>query len=129
VPVKDRAKYVGLVVLTILPFCPSVLYAQLIAQASNWRYNGILIGVWNFIGLILVIFYYEDPSRLTEDYTARHVLRQIDYIGGFLSTAGITCFMMGLQWGAEQVCSLLSSRVVSLTVRSMLGEALTTWHP
>ena len=35
VPVKDRGKYVGLVVLTILPFCPSVLYAQLIAEASN----------------------------------------------------------------------------------------------
>jgi len=103
VPVKDRSKYVGLVVLTILPFCPSVLYAQLIAQASNWRYNGIVIGVWNFIGLLLVIFCYKDPPRLTEDYTARHVLRELDYIGGALSTAGITCFMMGLQWGASQV--------------------------
>jgi hypothetical protein len=103
VPVRDRAKYVGLVVLTILPFCPSVLYAQLIAQASSWRYNGIVIGVWNFIGLVLIIFFYQDPSRLTEDYTARHVLRELDYIGGALSTAGITCFMMGLQWGASQV--------------------------
>lgn len=46
VPIKDRGKYVGLVVLTILPFCPSVLYAQLIAEASNWRYNGILVGIW-----------------------------------------------------------------------------------
>ena len=103
VPVKDRGKYVGLVVFTILPFCPSVLWAQLIAQASNWRYNGILVGVWNFVGLLLCIFCYKDPSRLTEEYTARHVLRQIDYIGGFLSTAGITLFMMGLQWGASQV--------------------------
>ena len=103
VPVKDRGKYVGLVVITILPFCPSVLYAQLIAEASNWRYNGILVGSWNFIGLLLCIFCYHDPSRLTAEYTATHVLKRIDYIGGILSIGGITCFMMGLQWGASQV--------------------------
>lgn len=103
VPVKDRGKYVGLVVFTILPFCPSVLYAQMIANSSNWRYNGIFVGVWNFVGLLLCIFAYKDPSRLTEEYTARHVLRQVDYVGGFLSTVGVTCFMMGLQWGASQV--------------------------
>ncbi|KAH9882215.1 hypothetical protein J1614_001387 [Plenodomus biglobosus] len=102
VPVKDRGKYVGLVVLTILPFCPSVLWAQLITKASNWRYNGILVGVWNFIGLLLCVFCYKDPSRLTEDYTFRHVLKELDYIGGLLSTVGITLFMMGLQWGAAQ---------------------------
>lgn len=102
VPVKDRGKYVGLVVLTILPFCPSVLWAQLITRASNWRYNGILVGVWNFIGLLLCVFCYRDPSRLTEEYTFRHVLRELDYIGGFLSTIGITLFMMGLQWGSAQ---------------------------
>ncbi|KAF1938415.1 MFS general substrate transporter [Clathrospora elynae] len=102
VPVKDRGRYVGLVVSTILPFCPSVLYAQLIAQSSNWRYNGILVGVWNFVGLLLCFFCYKDPSRLNDEYTARHVLRQVDYIGGILSTIGITLFMMGLQWGASQ---------------------------
>lgn len=106
VPIKDRAKYVGLVVITILPFCAATLYAQLIAQASNWRYNGILVGVWNFIGLLLCVFCYHDPSRLTAEYTARHVLRQVDYIGGILSTIGVTLFMMGLQWGASQVSDL-----------------------
>jgi hypothetical protein len=100
-----------LVVFTILPFCPSVLYAQMIAKQSNWRYNGILIGVWNFIGLLLCVFAYKDPSRLTEEYTARHVLRQVDYVGGFLSTAGVTCFMMGLQWGASQVSSYIEYRM------------------
>lgn len=103
VPIKDRGKYVGLVVFTILPFCPSVLWAQLIAEASNWRYNGILVGVWNLLGLLLCVFFYKDPSRLTDEYTARHVLREVDYVGGVLSTVGITLFMMGLQWGASQV--------------------------
>jgi hypothetical protein len=106
VPVKDRGKYVGLVVLTIIPFCPSVLFAQLIAKSSNWRYNGVFVGVWNFIGLLLCIFCYHDPPQLTAEYTKSQVLREMDWIGGVLSTGGITCFMMGLQWGASQVCKL-----------------------
>jgi hypothetical protein len=130
VPVKDRGKYVGLVVVTILPFCPSVLWAQLIAQASSWRYNGIVVGVWNLIGLLLVIFCYHDPSRLTAEYTATHVLSRIDYIGGFLSIGGITTFMMGLQWGARQVCVCfyLSSpcMLITNTQCSTRGEVLTT---
>lgn len=63
----------------------------------------ILIIDRNFVGLLLCIFCYRDPSRLTSEYTAKDVLRQVDYIGGFLSTAGVTLFMMGLQWGATQV--------------------------
>ncbi|KAF2129225.1 MFS general substrate transporter [Dothidotthia symphoricarpi CBS 119687] len=101
VAVKDRGRYVGLVVITILPFCPSVLYSQLIAVHS-WRWNGLFVSLWNLIGLVLVVFCYHDPSRLNDEYTARYVLSQLDYIGGFLSIGGVTCFMMGLQWGATQ---------------------------
>lgn len=115
VPVKDRSKYVGLVVITILPFCPSVLYSQLIAE-HNWRWNGLFVGLWNFIGLLLVVFCYHDPSRLNDEYTARYVLSQIDYIGGILSIGGVTCFMMGLQWGATQVSwQEYKRKIVSLT--------------
>jgi len=101
VPIKKRGTYVGLVVFTILPFCPSVLWAQLIAQASNWRFVGIPICVWNFLGLIFVVFFYDDPARHKKIDKAK-VLREIDYVGGILSTIGVTLFMMGLQWGAVQ---------------------------
>ncbi len=86
------------------------MWAQLIAKASNWRYNGLLIGLWNFIGLLLCVFFYRDPSRLSDEYTAVHVLRQVDYIGGILSTLGVTLFMMGLQWGASQVSNFNTER-------------------
>jgi len=128
VPIKDRGKYVGLVVITILPFCPSVLWAQLIAQQSNWRYNGILVCVWNFIGLVLCVFCYKDPSRLTEEYTARHVLRQVDYIGGVLSTCGITLFMMGLQWGASQYEWGSPHNIVPLVLGIILIIAFFVWE-
>ncbi len=100
VPVRKRGTYVGLVVFTILPFCPSVLWAQLIAEASNWRYVGIPVGLWNFIGLVLVLFVYDDPAK-NRKIDKKKVLREVDYIGGFLSTAG-------MQWGTHQVSLSLS---------------------
>jgi len=35
-PTASRGKYVAVLVFTIIPFCPSVLYAQLIAYHSSW---------------------------------------------------------------------------------------------
>ncbi|CAK4034403.1 MFS general substrate transporter [Lecanosticta acicola] len=100
VPVRKRAGYVGAVVFSILPFCPSPLWAQLIARDSNWRYVGALVGAWNAVGLILLLIFYKDPARVRP--AAKEVLKKVDYLGGILSTAGITLFMMGLQWGARQ---------------------------
>ena len=117
VPVRKRGTYVGLVVFTILPFCPSVLWAQLIAQASNWRYVGIPIGVWNFIGLVMVLFLYKDPAK-NKVVDKKRILKEIDYVGGLLSTAGVVCFMMGMQWGAHQVGLLLLSLIFELLRRA-----------
>ena len=103
VPVRKRGTYVGLLVFTILPFCPSALWAQLIAKSGSWRYVGILVTVWNFLGLLLLVFCYKDPARHFASRKKSDILREVDYVGGFLSTAGVLCFMMGEQWGAQQV--------------------------
>merc|ERR1711959_426239 len=102
VPTRKRGSYVGAVVFTILPFCPSVLWAQLIAKASVWRYVGALIAAWNAVGLILLIVGYKDPVRLTPVRPKKEILKEVDWIGGFLSTAGVTMFMADMQWGASQ---------------------------
>lgn len=104
-PTRKRGSYVGAVVFTILPFCPSVLWAQLIAKASVWRYVGALIAAWNAVGLILLLVGYKDPVRLTPVRPKKEILREVDWIGGILSTAGVTMFMAGMQWGASQVSS------------------------
>lgn len=103
VPVRKRPAYVGAVVATILPFCPSALWAQLIVLQSNWRWNGALIGIWNFVGLILVIFCYKEPASNVPKRPKMEVLREIDVMGGVLSTIGVTLFMMGMQFGAQDV--------------------------
>lgn len=41
-PTAKRGKYVAILVVTILPFAPSVLWAQLIAQHAIWRWIGLL---------------------------------------------------------------------------------------
>ncbi|USP76128.1 hypothetical protein yc1106_03402 [Curvularia clavata] len=129
VPVKDRGKYVAAVIFTLIPFCPAVLYAQYIASdGGSWRYNGILLGVWNFIGLLLCIFFYRSPSRLSEDYTARDVLRKIDFIGGALSISGVTLFMMGLQWGAVQYNWGSVHNLVPLLIGLALLAAFVVWE-
>lgn len=128
VPTKDRSLYVGMIILTMIPFLPASLYAHWIAQASNWRYNGVFIGVWNFIGLVLCIFFYKDSSRLTSTYTARDVLRKVDFIGGFLSTVGVTLFMMGLQWSALQYKWGSAHSVAPFTIGLVFIIAFFIWE-
>jgi hypothetical protein len=40
-PTAKRGKYVAFLVFSIIPFCPSVLWAQLIASHSSWVSNSI----------------------------------------------------------------------------------------
>jgi MFS family permease len=49
-PTAKRGKYVAILIFTILPFCPSVLWGQLIAANSSWRWVGALCAIWAFIG-------------------------------------------------------------------------------
>nr|POF01051.1 hypothetical protein CFP56_20999 [Quercus suber] len=94
VPVAKRGAYVGGVVFTILPFCASGLWAQLISE-SNWRWNGLLISVWNLVGLVLLMFCYKEPPKHHVKST-KQILTEIDKIGAFLSISGVLLFMMVL---------------------------------
>ena len=94
-PTKNRGIYIGGMIMTILPFCPAVLYAQLITHASTWRWVGLVIGGWSFIGLVLTFAFYWPPPRQI-GLTRSELLRRIDYVGGFLSAGGVTLFLVGL---------------------------------
>lgn len=106
-PTRKRGTYVAVLVFTIVPFCPSVLWAQLIAEHAGWRYCGVLCGVWAAVGLILTIVFYSPPPRVNSQGLSRmEVFKQIDFMGGFLSIFGMLLFIAALQWGGYQVsCS------------------------
>ena len=102
-PTAKRGKYVGVLVFTIVPFAPSVLYGQLIAYHSSWRWCGLICAVWNFLGFLMVLFYYFPPPRVNSmGLTRRETIAQIDFVGGFLSIGGFIFFIAGLLWGGYQ---------------------------
>ncbi len=103
-PTRERGKYVAILVFTIIPFCPSVLWAQLIASRHGWRYCGALSGAWAAFGFLMTLIFYFPPPRVNSQGLPRaQVIKQIDFVGGFLSVAGMLLFMAGLQWGGYQV--------------------------
>lgn len=95
-PTRKRGKYVAILVFTILPFTPSVLWGQLIAAHAGWRYCGALCGAWAAAGFIMTLLFYFPPPRVnSEGLTGRQILSQIDYVGGLLSISGMILFMAG----------------------------------
>lgn len=121
VPVKQRGYYVAVLIVTMLPFMPSVLYAQLIASSSleGWRSISYVTGGWAFVGLIMTFcFYHPPPPRRVqvvnggaggeqeqgEKKKRREVLREMDFVGGGLSILGLVAVEVGLLGGGYQVC-------------------------
>ena len=123
-PTRKRGTYVSVLIFTIVPFVPSGIYAQCIAceyravsretelhpdtslDYSNWRYVGIIVCVWNGIGMFLTLFFYHPPPRINSGGKSREqILREIDYVGGILSICGLVLFMAGLTWGGVLPCA------------------------
>ncbi|TVY81273.1 Trichothecene efflux pump TRI12 [Lachnellula suecica] len=102
-PTAKRGKYVAVLIFTILPFCPSVLWGQLIAAHAGWRWCGLLCGLWTSIGFFLTLIFYFPPPRVNSmGLSRKQILGQIDFVGGFLSISGMILFMAGMQWGGYQ---------------------------
>lgn len=95
-PTRKRGIYVALLVFSILPFAPSILWAQLIAYHAGWRYCGALCGAWAGVGFIVTAaFYFPSPRANSQGLTKKEVISRIDYVGGFLSIVGMVLFMTG----------------------------------
>lgn len=110
-PTRKRGTYVSVLVFTIVPFCPSVLWAQLIASHSTWRYVGLFCGLWSFVGLVMTaLFYFPPPRTNANGLSRRQVLQQIDFVGGFLSISGMIVFLAALLWGGYQVINKARSK-------------------
>jgi hypothetical protein len=102
-PTRKRGKYVAILVFTIIPFCPSVLWGQLIAYYSSWRFIGLFAGLWACIGFLGTLFFYFPPPRPnSRGLSRREVIGEIDFVGGALSICGMILFLAGLQWGGYQ---------------------------
>ncbi|MCJ1470642.1 hypothetical protein MMC07_009288 [Pseudocyphellaria aurata] len=128
-PTRKRGTYVAILVFTILPFTPSVLWAQLIASHSSWRHCGTLCGAWAAVGFIMTaIFYFPPPRVNSHGLTRKEIISQIDYVGGFLSISGMLLFMAGLQWGGYQYAWKSAHVLVPLLLGAFLIIAFLIWE-
>ena len=126
-PPRNRGYYVGGMIMTIVPFCPSVLYAQLIAYSSTWRWVGLLIGAWSLVGLVLTVVFYQPPPRRS-DMTRRELAKQIDYVGGLLSAAGLTLFLVGLSLVSQGYGWTSAQILAPLIIGALLIIAFGIWE-
>ncbi|KAH0021264.1 MFS multidrug transporter-like protein, partial [Aureobasidium melanogenum] len=128
-PTAKRGKYVAILIFTILPFCPSVLWAQLIAAHSSWRWVGALCAIWAFIGLVLTaVFYFPPPRANSQGLSKAEILKQVDYVGGLLSVSGMILFMAGMQWGGYQYSWGSAHVLVPLILGAILLIAFCFWE-
>ncbi|MCJ1343104.1 hypothetical protein MMC31_001295 [Peltigera leucophlebia] len=128
-PTRKRGKYVAVLVFTILPFTPSVLWGQLIAVHAGWRYCGALCGVWAAAGFMMTLLFYFPPPRVnSQGLTSRQILGQVDYVGGLLSISGMILFMAGLQWGGNQYKWSSAHVLVTLLLGLSLLIAFIIWE-
>lgn len=93
----------AVLVFTIVPFCPSVLWGQLIAAHAGWRYCTLFCGLWACVGFLGTLFFYFPPPRPnSRGLSRKEIIAEIDFVGGGLSICGMILFLAGLQWGGYQ---------------------------
>ena len=128
-PTRKRGKYVSILVFTIIPFCPSVLWGQLIASSAGWRYCGALIGAWNAVGFFGVLFFYFPPPRPnSRGLSRKEIISEIDFVGGFFSIVGMILFLGGLQWGGYQYSWKSAHVLVPLLLGAAFLVAFAIWE-
>ncbi|MCJ1259289.1 hypothetical protein MMC24_007125 [Lignoscripta atroalba] len=128
-PTRKRGKYVAVLIFTIIPFCPSVLWGQLIAEHAGWRYCGALCGAWGAVGLLMTLFFYFPPPRVnSQGLSKKEIISQIDFIGGFLSIAGMLLFNCALQWGGYQYSWKSAHVLVPLILGILFLVAFVVWE-
>ncbi|QDS70527.1 hypothetical protein FKW77_010312 [Venturia effusa] len=119
-PTRKRGTYVSALIFTIIPFCPSVLWSQLIAYYSTWRYCGLVCGIWAAIGTLLVAFFYFPPPRINSTgMSNKEILGQIDWLGGLLSIAGMVLFVAALQWGGYMAFNVYGHDPIGVGLRGL----------
>ncbi|KIX07652.1 uncharacterized protein Z518_02305 [Rhinocladiella mackenziei CBS 650.93] len=100
--VPNRYRSIGLA-WTELNLLPSATFGPLIARTlatnASWRWVFILGITTGMIALVGTGIFYHPPSHPLIEISRRQLLSELDCLGIFLYSAGITVFLIGLGWG------------------------------
>ncbi|KAH8704018.1 putative siderophore iron transporter [Talaromyces proteolyticus] len=98
-PNRYRSVGVSFTDLCLLPFSTfGPLISLSLYQRATWRWVFILGAITGVVAFIGTAIFYTPPSRPLRDRTRRQILRELDYLGIFLYSAGLVIFLLGLGW-------------------------------
>ena len=96
----------------------------------GWRWcfyiNIIDVG----LAIIFLFFFYHPPTfdLLHERKTKRQLLKELDYVGIFLWTAGLTIFLMGISWGGTMYPWDSAATISAIVIGAVLLIILFVWE-
>jgi hypothetical protein len=94
VPVKHRGYSLGLMTTFLIPFMPYVMYVEMWSHHDSkvgWRWGPWCALIFNGImGIGLLATYFPARQSRTAGFSRRAILKRIDYVGGILSTMGLS---------------------------------------
>ncbi|KAK7224986.1 hypothetical protein V2G26_012989 [Clonostachys chloroleuca] len=134
VPNKYRPMVLSFIFLTNAPIATfGPIIARKFIEHTNlgWRWcfyiNIIDVG----LTIILLYFFYHPPTfeLLHERTTKKQLLKDLDYLGIFLWTAGLTIFLMGISWGGTCMYPWKSAATISsIVIGVVLLVAMLVWE-
>ena len=130
-PTNQRGAYIGALILSVLPFTPAVLWANLIAANAGWRFVGVLTAVYAFAGLLVLAVFYHPPPRASAlglHSWRRDLVPRIDAVGGLLSIGGTVLLIAGMLWGGYQYRWRSAHVVVPLVLGAAMLVAFAVWE-
>ncbi|OAG36003.1 hypothetical protein AYO21_09796 [Fonsecaea monophora] len=100
VPIRARGYSVAIMTAIATPLGPYVLYCQLLATRATWRWGFWIVCIYQGIALVgVALLYFPSKHSRLVGLRRRDIIRDIDYIGGLLSLAGLTLLLVALQNG------------------------------
>ncbi|KAL5454836.1 hypothetical protein PMIN07_007380 [Paraphaeosphaeria minitans] len=85
----------------IATFGPKIARAFVQNPSLGWRWTYYLNIIVVSVAIILLFFCYHPPNfeLLHEHKSKKQQMKELDYLGMFLWTAGLVIFLMGISWG------------------------------
>ncbi|KAF2110188.1 fungal trichothecene efflux pump-domain-containing protein [Lophiotrema nucula] len=127
-PNKQRSIGLAWTELNILPFTTfGPLIARALLQNATWRwvfYLGIISGVISLVGSFI---FYNPPSKPLRNITRRQLLGEIDYLGIFLYSSGLTLFLLGLGWGGISYPWKSAAVLAPIVIGALLFTSTFVW--
>lgn len=98
-----------------------------LTQNVTWRWLFILGDITAVIAAAGTLLFYHPPRRIFQDRTKLQVLGELDYIGLFLYTAGVTLFLLAIGWAGQQHPWASPAVIAPLVIGLVLFVAAFIW--